>query len=122
MTHPITSYLNSIKDKLATGQATEHTHRPALADLFEALDENIKAVNEPTRSACGAPDLAILRGDFMVGHVEAKDVGASLDAVETSDQLKRYRSALDNLILTDYLEFRWYVDGDLRRSVRLARL
>jgi len=31
MTHPITTYLKDIKDKLATGQATEHTHRPALA-------------------------------------------------------------------------------------------
>jgi hypothetical protein len=40
---------------------------------------------------------------------------------ENSDQLKRYRLALENLILTDYLEFRWYVDGDLRRSVRLAK-
>jgi len=121
MTHPITTYLNNLSDKLATGAATEHTHRPALAALFESLGEDIRAVNEPSHAACGAPDLAILRGDFKVGHVEAKDVGVSLDAAEASEQLKRYRLALDNLILTDYLEFRWYVDSDLRRTVRLAR-
>lgn len=121
MPHPITTYINQIRDNLATGAATEHTHRSALKNLIEALGEHIIAVNEPSRTACGAPDLAVLRDSFMVGHVESKDLGASLNTVESSDQLKRYRLALDNLILTDYLEFRWYVNGDLRRTVLLAR-
>lgn len=122
MPHPITTFFNQLTDKLSSGNATEHTHRPALATLIESLGENIRAINEPTRIACGAPDLAILRGDYKVGHIEAKDVGVSLDAVEKTEQLKRYREALDNLILTDYLEFRWYVNGEMRRSIRLARL
>jgi len=104
MTHPITTYLNNVRDKLDSGLTTEHSHRPALADLFEALDQSVTSINEPIRIDCGAPDLAILKSDFLVGHVEAKDVGRSLDEIENSDQLKRYREALDNLILTDYLE------------------
>ncbi|MBD3256770.1 MAG: N-6 DNA methylase [Candidatus Lokiarchaeota archaeon] len=118
----IKHYLNRIRQNRATGKATEHTHRAALAELLEALREDVRAINEPTRIACGAPDLAVLRDGFMVGHVEAKDVGASLDTVERSEQLKRYRRSLENLVLTNYLEFRWYVDGELRRTVRLARL
>ena len=35
--------------------------------------------------------------------------------------LKRYRDGLANLILTDYLEFRWYVSGELRLVTRLAK-
>ena len=35
--------------------------------------------------------------------------------------MTRYRRALPNLILTDYLEFRWYADGELRTAARLAR-
>jgi len=53
-------------------------------------------------------------GRLTVGHIEAKDVGVPLGPVETSDQGKRYLNALDNLVFTDYLEFRWYVDGKLR--------
>ena len=121
MTHPLTAYLNTLRESLATRTATEHTHRPALVTLFESLADDVSAINEPVRAECGAPDLAILRGEFTIGHLEAKDVGVSLDAAERSDQLKRYRLALENLLLTDYLEFRWYVDGDLRRSARLAR-
>jgi hypothetical protein len=56
-----------------------------------------------------------------VGYIEAKDVGKSLAETERTDQLKRYRRALDNLILTDYLAFRWYVGGELRQEARLAQ-
>ena len=117
----IKAYLNQIQQNLTSGAATEHTHRPALAALFESAGVGIKAINEPKRIACGAPILAVLRDSLMVGHAEAKDVGEGLDRAERSDQLKRYRAALDNLILTDCLEFRWYVGGEQRRVVRVAR-
>ena len=81
---------------------------------------NVTSINKPIRIDYGAPDLAILKNDFLVGHVEAKDVGRSLDDIEASDQLKRYLEALVNLILTDYLEFCWYVNGELRRKINLA--
>ena len=34
--------------------------------------------------------------------------------------MRRYRAALPNLLLTDYLEFRWYVEGERRDIVRLG--
>ena len=58
---------------------------------------------------------------MTLGYIEAKDVGKDLDEVKRSDQMKRYFSALPNLILTDYLEFRWYVEGEHRQSPRPAR-
>jgi len=39
-------------------------------------------------------------------------VGTSLDDAEDTDQLRRYNEALPSLVLTDYLEFRWFVDGE----------
>lgn len=62
----------------------------------------------------------VSREPQTVGYIETKDLDADLGAVEQSDQLKRYLSSLENLILTNYLEFRWYVDGDLRLSARLG--
>jgi predicted helicase len=127
MTHPmrstlrVTTYLHNLSDNLASGIATEHTHRAALAELIESLHDDIHAVNEPTHAECGAPDLNISRDTFSLGYIETKDIGANLNREESSEQLTRYRDALDNLILTDYLEFRWYVKGEHRRTVRLAR-
>ncbi|MCK9566073.1 MAG: hypothetical protein M0Q43_08510 [Methanothrix sp.] len=54
--------------------------------------------------------------------METKDLGKSLDEAEDSGQLQRYKKSLPNLILTDYLEFRWFVDGQLRDSARLGRI
>jgi len=56
MTDSIKHYLKTIEDGLKAGNATEHTHRPALKALLESLDLHITATNEPKRIACGAPN------------------------------------------------------------------
>lgn len=117
---PFQDYLHAIEKKLAQGDATEHTHRSALEALIEGLDTGITATNEPKHIECGAPDFILRKGSVTIGYIEAKDIGKSLDEVEKSEQLKRYRDSLSNLILTDYLEFRWYVDGERRLSARLG--
>jgi predicted helicase len=117
---PFQNYIHAIEKALAAGDATEHTHRPALKTLFESLDTTIAATNEPKHIECGAPDFILRKGSVTVGYIEAKDIGRSLDEAEKTDQLKRYRDSLTNLILTDYLEFRWYVDGECRFKARLG--
>ena len=125
-TNPIEIYRRQIEKALQSGNATEHTYRPALKTLIESLVSGITATNEPKRVECGAPDYVVSRksphGPVSLGYIEAKDVGKNLDEEERSGQLRRYRAALPNLILTDYLEFRWYVGGDVRLTERLARV
>ena len=43
-------------------------------------------------------------------YVEVKDIGESLDKIEKSNQLARYYG-YTNLVLTDYVEFRFYRNG-----------
>lgn len=132
---PFAAYLAAIQSDYQAGRATEHTHRPALKQLIEAIGPNTRATNEPKRIECGAPDYIITRpsghGPITLGYIEAKDIGARLDDIERDagraapatregDQLKRYLRALPNLLFTDYLEFRWYTDGNRRQVARLA--
>ncbi len=130
-TNPFRQYIRSIRANLKQGDATEHTHRPALKTLLESAMRGITATNEPKRIECGAPDFAISANALTIGYIEAKDYGVSLDALERDSslknpgspngrQLKRYRHALPNLILTNYTEFRWYVDGERRSIATLA--
>lgn len=120
------AYLATVARDLAAGHATEHTHRPALKTLLETHTPGITATNEPHRESCGAPDFLIEKGHthnrLTLGYAETKDVTANLDEVERSEQLHRYRAALPNLVLTNYLEFRWYVDGEKRLTGRLGHL
>lgn len=122
MSDVIKQYLAKIDREFKTGRATEHTHRPALKDLIESLDSGVRATNEPKRVECGAPDFILRRDGLSIGYMETKDLGKSLDEAEDSNQLERYKKSLPNLILTDYLEFRWFVDGQLRDSARLGRI
>lgn len=122
MSATLKQYLATLENALKIGNATEHTHRTTLKLLLESFDPHITATNEPKRIACGAPDYILTRDSFTIGYIEAKDVGKSLGETERTDQMKRYLRALDNLILTDYLEFRWYVNGELRQTARLATL
>ena len=120
---PVSEYLTAIERELQSGVSTEHTYRPALKHLIEQISD-VRATNEPKRSACGAPDYSVWRptghGPMTLGYIEAKDVGVPLGAAEDSDQMHRYLAALTNLVLTDYLEFRWYVNGQWRRTENLG--
>lgn len=114
-------YLQDVQKELSTGVAREHAYRPALKTLLESLEPGLLATNEPKRMTdVGAPDYILTRGGVPLGYVEAKDVGVDLRKVERTDQLKRYKAALPNLILTDYLEFRHFVNGEHRGTVRIA--
>ncbi|MEO7018722.1 MAG: N-6 DNA methylase, partial [Ktedonobacteraceae bacterium] len=122
---PLQKYVQAVEKLLKAGQATEHSYRPALQHLLEELITGITATNEPKRVKCGAPDYVIERDGLIVGYVEAKDIDVPLDKIEKDEQLGRYRRALSNLVLTDYLEFRWYVQGEgeqaeKQMSARLA--
>ena len=117
------AYRRAVSGTLATGQATEHSYRPALQALVEGLGgDAVRAVNEPSHVACGAPDFVVTRGGVPIGHIECKDIGANLNRVASNEQLKRYRAGLPNLILTDYLEFRRYAGGELRETGRVGRI
>lgn len=120
-------YLVNIRKKLQEGIATEHSYRPALQDLLEALGDGISATNEPKRIECGAPDFKITRKTVPLGYVETKDIGTDLDEMEHGkgphgEQFIRYRDGLPNWLLTDYLEFRWFVNGKKRLTTRFAEL
>ncbi|MCY2931553.1 MAG: N-6 DNA methylase, partial [Planctomycetota bacterium] len=117
----IRDYLRAVEKALGMGNATEHTYRPAFKTLLEAFGKGICATNEPRRVACGAPDFIVARDESSIGFIECKDVGYSLDDAERTDQLRRYFDSLENLILTNYLEFRYYVRGQQQMHVVLAR-
>ena len=117
------AYRRAVSGTPATGQATEHSYRPALQALIEGLGgDAVRAGNEPSHVACGAPDFVVTRGNVPIGHIECKDIGTNLDRAEADERLKRYRSGLPNLILTDYLEFRRYAQGELRETTRVGRI
>ena len=106
-------YLTRIEKAFQRGDATEHTYRAAFQELLQSLAD-VDATNEPKHAKCGAPDYVITRrkDGLTLGYVEAKDIGIDLAETEKTEQLRRYQAHLPNLLLTDYLEVRWFVQGE----------
>ena len=119
---PFQKYIDDINKRFATGTAREHTYRPSLQNLLEEVVPGIIASNDPARIECGAPDFILSRRNINVGYIEVKDIGDDLTKTEKSEQLKRYRDSLDNLILTDYLEFRFFIYGNKVEAIRIGEI
>ena len=119
-------YILNINDRYRRGNATEHTFRGDLQQLIESLAKDVKATNEPKRQSCGAPDYILTKKEIPVGFMEAKNVGdKDLDGLKKTgnkEQFDRYKSSLNNLIFTDYLDFHLYRDGLFITKVSIAVL
>ncbi|HNW69368.1 MAG TPA: N-6 DNA methylase [Bacteroidales bacterium] len=118
----IPEYLEKVNTRYKAGISTEHSYRGDLQSLLETIASDVLVTNEPTRIACGAPDYIITKKGIPLGYVEAKDIGKSLDSKDYTEQFDRYRKSLPNLIITDYLEFRLFVEGNFVTSVKLAEI
>ena len=119
-------YIDNINKRYKLGNATEHTFRGDLQQLLESLVPTIRATNEPKRQSCGAPDYILTKKDIPVGFIEAKDIGdTDLEGSKKSgnkEQFDRYKSSLNNIIFTDYLDFYLYRDGQLIMKIAIGEV
>ncbi|TBW26988.1 type ISP restriction/modification enzyme [Gramella sp. KN1008] len=116
----IAEYLSHLNRLYLTGHAREHSYRGDLQTLLSTLLPDILVTNEPARVSCGAPDYMLSRKGVPVGYVEAKDIGVDLDSKGLKEQFERYKSGLTNLIITDYLNFRFYREGEFITEISIG--
>lgn len=122
----LNQYIENISKRYKLGNSTEHTFRSDLQVLIESLIPDIRATNEPKRQACGAPDYILTKNDIPVGFIEAKDIDDKDLAGEkkngNKEQFDRYKSSLNNIIFTDYLNFYLFRDKAIVSKVAIAEI
>jgi predicted helicase len=106
-------YVNSVSSKYAHEETSEMGYRTdfelLLKGIFESI--NVSRFDHDARAKQGnKPDFVVLKNDVPILYIETKDIGVSLDKIEKSEQMARY-FGYANLVLTDYLEFRFYRNG-----------
>jgi len=121
-------YLKRLHETASHGDAREESFYSTLEGLLNSYAASIKRMNVqvttlPKETDAGNPDFRVWDGkQHIVGYLEAKAPTVEhLDQVEQSEQLKRYRQTFPNLILTNFLEFRLYRDGDFVEKVLIGR-
>ncbi len=122
----IEKYIQNINKRYQLGNATEHTFRGDLQQLIENLVPTISATNEPKRQSCGAPDYILTKKDIPVGFIEAKDIGdkdlKGAKKTGNKEQFDRYKTSLNNLIFTDYLDFHLYREGEFITKIAIGEV
>src|SRR3989339_390430 len=122
------TYLKGIYEVFSRGDAREESFYSVLEGFLQKYAEStnkksIHITTLPKKTDAGNPDFRIWDGNqHIVGYIEAKTPTTEyLDHIETTDQLKRYLKTFPNLILTNFVEFRLYRNGDLIDKVRIGR-
>ncbi|WP_375241439.1 type ISP restriction/modification enzyme, partial [Polaribacter sp.] len=67
-------------------------------------------------------DYVITKGKIPVGYIEAKDIGKDLNSKSYKEQFGRYKKALDNLIITDYIWFQFFQNGELVHEIKIGEI
>lgn len=125
MDFSVQQYIENINRLYVSGNAREHSYRGDLQRLLASiLPQDILVTNEPARVECGAPDYVLTKGkaNIPVGYIEAKDVNVDLKSKTLKEQFDRYRLGLSNLIITDYLHFVFYKEGEFVVEIRIANI
>ena len=122
----LTSYLSQIISTYNRGDAREesyyHLLEALITDYAATRRQKIAVTILPKKTEAGNPDFRIWDGKFrIIGYIEAKDFGKNLDEVEDSEQLLRYRKTFPNVILTNFIEFRLYREGQLIGKTSITR-
>src|SRR5665648_615256 len=107
------NYIQSISSKFSHVETSEMGYRADFEILLKGIFEsiNVKRVDHDPKAKQGnKPNFIVINKDVPILYIEAKDIGVSLDKVEKSKQMARY-FGYTNLVLTDYLEFRFYRNG-----------
>ncbi|MXV82282.1 N-6 DNA methylase [Candidatus Poribacteria bacterium] len=123
-------YLQSLQQTQTVSEATpELSLYPHLQVFLEDIAtahfgrDTVRFTQEPRRlNQIGRPDFIAMDGLLPVGYIEAEAYGRDLDALtgHAREQNTRFIENLDNFILTNFVEFRLYMDGQLRATANIT--
>ena len=122
-------YLQNIQRTQASDEATpELSLYPHLQTFLEHLfvdcfeRDTIRLTQEPREhNQIGRPDFIAMEGLLPIGYIEAEGYGRDLDNLtgHAREQNQRFIENLDNFILTNFLDFQLWRDGQQRITANI---
>ena len=120
----IQQYLSKVETLYKTGNSKEHSYRGDLQNLLMTISPEVLVNNEASLQGPNKPDYTVSKKNVPIGYIEAKDIGnKDLEGInDNKEQFNRYKSALSNLIFTDYLDFHFYNFHELKAKISIAKI
>ena len=118
----VSEYIEKVNNCNKSGVTSENSFRGDLQNLLESLLPNLSVTNEPMSIEYGIPNYVISEDGLPIAYIKTTDIGTDLNDLDGSEDVRRYKTSLSNLITTNYLDFRWYKDGELITSFSLGEI
>lgn len=115
-------YQDQLRQIQQHAQATpELSLHHALQQLLSELNPSAALIHEPRHTIVGRPDFILLRGGMPAGYIESEAFGIPLDSLSGHAKLQTdaFKQNLDNFLLTNFVEFRLYRNGQCLRSASI---
>ena len=116
----IKAYTKDVNKKFSSGEASELTYRTPLENfLHDIFDGRYDVMGEKKQMTCGKPDIAIVKDKVTIAVFETKDIGkGDLDGKgKNQEQFDRYKQAINHIVFTDYVDFHFYENGELKKCI-----
>lgn len=118
----VSEYIDSINTRSKKGKTKEKSYRGDLEKLLNTLLPNTSVTKNPKCIKYGGPNLTISQNGLPIGFIKTTDIGTDLNELDGTEDVRRYRASLSNLITTNYIDFNWYKDGELISSFSIEQI
>jgi predicted helicase len=109
----ISEYIKGIDKTYRQGGTSEHSFRHILYELLQNITTGFTIINEPERRDYGAPDYVLKKENMPIGFIETKKIDEDINNKKFENQFNKYKEALSNIIITNYIYFQYYKDDNL---------
>lgn len=118
----VSEYIEKVINSNKLGNTSEHRLRGDLQQLLKTLLPNLSVTNEPMSIDYGIPNYVISEEGLPIVYIKTTDIGTDLDELDGTEDVRRFKASLSNLITTNYLYFRWYKDGNIITTFSIGQI
>lgn len=120
-------YIIEISNIYKSGEYLEHSFRTPFQNMLnlflkdELKRSDLTIIHEPKRAKFGSPDFKIIdKANNIIGYIECKDINTDIGDLIESEQIKKYLSVSNNLILTNYIDFILFKNGSIMANCSIS--
>ena len=118
----VSEYIEKVNNSNKSKINSENSFRGDLQQLLKTLLPNLSVTNEPMSIDYGIPNYIISEEGLPIAYIKTTDIGTDLNELDGSEDVRRYKASLSNLITTNYIDFQWFRNGSLFTSFSISEI
>ncbi len=117
----IITYMGALQREFVTGLVTRPDYNAALEDLLHSALGDMQIIRQAGEYEADAHLFTIQQKDETIAHLVTFPFDTDIDTVAQQGIIKTVAGSGLNVLVTNFLEFRWYRTGSKVQAARLGK-